>query len=203
MRQVREDRPLDRDRAARGRDGGNDQRRDVTRAEREPAGRRGRPTATEERGPATGTAATARKAERLRDEAERSDCRPDRRELTRYATELTPEVLAARAVAHVFAGVGVRADAPVVRLHQVLADRRAGGLACLAGLGEREPRPDQHRFDRADGDPERARELRIGHAGELAHQQCRSLLIGQLANVLDQPAHRLAKVDLGERIVDR
>jgi hypothetical protein len=103
----------------------------------------------------------------------------------------------------VVAGVCAGADAAIVRFDQLFADHRARGLACIGGLRERDPRPDQQRFDRADRGPERARDLGVRHAGQLPHQQRRALLIGQPANVLYQSPQRLAEVELDQRIVHR
>ena len=113
------------------------------------------------------------------------------------------ELLTAVAVAHVAPGGGVRAQPAIVGDDQLLADLRARGVARLERLGEAEPGPHEQRLDGRDGDPERRRQVGVGHPAELAHEQRRALLIGQPAHVRDQAPERLALVGLGDRVVDR
>jgi hypothetical protein len=196
-----EDRVLELDRAAGGRHRRDDQRRDVARAERESSCRGGR-TPADQRDATTGPrAATTRDADQLRKEAERPDRRRGRSQLSRDAAEVVAEALAARAVADVLAGIGGRPDAAVVGLDELLADHCAGGVARGRGLREPEPGSDEKRFDRADRDPERARQLGVRHPRQLAHQQRRALLLGELADVFDQPSQRLPEIDLRQRVV--
>jgi hypothetical protein len=101
------------------------------------------------------------------------------------------------------AGGGVRPHAAVVGDDQLLSDLRAGRVARLGRARQCEPRPDQERLDRRDRDLERAGEVGVGHAAELAHQQRRALLIREPADVLDQTPDRLPQVNLGDRVTSR
>ena len=101
------------------------------------------------------------------------------------------------------AGEPAGADAAPVRGRQVGADLAAGGVARLERLGEADARADEQGLDGGDGDAERAGELRVGEALELAHQQRRALLLGQAAHVVDQAAEVLAALGLGQRVVQR
>ena len=117
-----------------GRDRSDDQRRNVTGAERQPPSRSGGPAAAQQGYPAacpSGSAPTAREAEQLGDQAERPHRRGDRRELTRDSSQLVPECLAARAVAHVPACVCVGPDAAIVRFDELLTYHCASGLTRL------------------------------------------------------------------------
>ncbi len=51
--------------------------------------------------------------------------------------------------------------------------------------------------------PRAAGHVGVGHPAQLAHEQRRALLIGQSADVGDQPPERLALVGLGDRVVHR
>ena len=79
--------------------------------------------------------------------------------------------------------------AAVVAVEQVDADLVAVGVARLGGLDEPDPRAHEQRLDGRDRDVERAGEVGVGHAVDLAHQQRRALLLGQPADVL-RPAAR-------------
>jgi hypothetical protein len=202
------DRVLDRNRSAGGRHRGDEQGRDMICAEYEPSCGCGRPAGAGDDDTATGCRATGRgtasraagESQDLGDDSQRADDGSQRRQLARDAAKLAAEAPAPRAVADVPSRDGVRPYAPVVGIDQLFPDLRAGGVARLGGAGQREPRPHQQRLHRWDRDPERAGEIGVGHARELAHQQRRALLIREPADVLDQPPQRLAQVDLHLRI---
>jgi hypothetical protein len=88
-----------------------------------------------------------------------------------------------------------------MRLDELLADHRACGVTRRGCLRKGEPCTDQQRLDRAYRCPERARQVGIRHPRQLAHQQSRSLLIGQPAYVLNQPTERVAQIDLRQRVM--
>ena len=71
------------------------------------------------------------------------------------------------------------------------------------GLDEADAGADEQRLDRRDGDAQRGGELDVGEALHLAHEQRGALLLGQRADVGDQPAQVLAALGLGERVVQR
>ena len=129
--------------------------------------------------------------------------RRERGEAAAREAQLVAVLATADAVAHVAAREPAGADAAAVRGGQVGADLAAGGVARLERLGEADARADEQRLDGGDGDAERAGELRVGEALELAHEQRRALLLGQAAHVVDQAAEVLAALGLGERVVQR
>jgi hypothetical protein len=191
---------------------GRDQRRDVAGAE-ESSSRASRHSGAADKGnaarcgPACGSAAggragAAREPEHLSQKAQRAHRRRERRQPAVDAAQLPAEAAAAGAVPHVAAGIGVRAKAAFIRLDELLVDLAAGGVARRSGLRERDPRADEERLDGADRDPERRRQLGVGHTAQLAQQKRGSLLIGEPADVVDQPPQRLAGISLGNRVVD-
>jgi hypothetical protein len=125
----------------------------------------------------------------------------DRREALGDPAHVTPEAAAPGAVAHVLASVRIGPPATVVRGGDLVADQAAVGVARLRRLHQPHPCPDQQRLERRDGDAHRARDLGIGHAAQLAHEQRRALLLGEAANVGDQPPQRIALLGLGDRVV--
>ncbi len=193
------------DGAARGGDGGHEQRRQVVDAHRDTPGRGGTAAASKQRQTSTtrGAASRASGDAELGQDAERADCRTDRRELTAHASQPTPEALAAHAVAHVLAGGGAGAQPTVVGISQLLANQQARGVTSLGGLRECHPRAHEQRLDRADRDSQRDRKVGVGHPGQLPHEQGRTLLLRQATDVLDQAPQRLTEIDLGQRIVNR
>ena len=76
-----------------------------------------------------------------------------------------------------------RLHAAVVGREQVGADLGAVGVARLGGLDEADARAHEQRLDGRDRDVERAGEVGVGHAVDLAHEQRRALLLGQAADV--------------------
>jgi hypothetical protein len=190
---------LDRDRAARrhhcrGEDGrdvaGGDRHESRRRASRRPAGARGRC------GPATGSCADP---EQLDERGQRSD-RGQRRDPPPLGPDLGPAGSAACAIAEVTACHPARPDALLVGLDQLAADFRASGIAGLDRLRKPDPCPYQERLDGRHRNVERIRNVRVRHAGHLAHQQCRALLLGQATDVGDQPPERFPSLGLGGRI---
>jgi len=115
------DRVLNLDRAACGRHRRHEQGGDVVGAKDDSARRRHGSTATRDRCTATGgraaggsSAGAPRDPEHLGHEAQRSSGRRDRRQLPGDAAKLPAEAAAGGTVAHVPAGGGVGAHAPVV-----------------------------------------------------------------------------------------
>ena len=96
-----------------------------------------------------------------------------------------------------------RLHAAVVGVEQIDADLGAVGVARLGGLDEPDPRAHEQRLDGRDGHVERGGEVGVRHAVDLAHQQRRALLLGQAADVGDQPAQVLAALGLLDRVVQR
>lgn len=154
------------------------------------ARRGGRAAAAEEGQAATACrapAGAAGEAEHLGDEAERAERRRDRGQLAGDPAQLAAEALAADTVAHVPARGGARAQATIVALHKLLADQLAGGVPRVGGLRQGDPGAYEQRLDGSDRDSQRDREIGIGHPGQLPHEQSRTLLLRQAADVLDQP----------------
>jgi hypothetical protein len=203
------DRALELDGSAGRDDRGGEQCRDVADAGKRTgsAGDRAacpsRPTGGDAgAGSGRGSTATATDSEQIRDNAQRAD-RHERRELAARAAHLAPELAAAGAVVHVPSRQPARTYAPVMRDHELLADRAARGISRLEGLRERHPRPYEQRLDRRHGHAERAGHIRVRHPTELAHQQRRTLLVRQSSDVLDQAAQRLSLLRLDRWVVDR
>jgi hypothetical protein len=103
----------------------------------------------------------------------------------------------------VAAGAGRGLHAAVVGAVEVLADLIAGGVACVRGVDEADPRAHEQRLHGGHGDVERGRQVGVGEPVELAHEQRRALLLGQAADVLDQPGEVLAPLGLLDRVVER
>ena len=200
---------LELDGAAGGHHRGRQQRRDVRgsgahRADPDDrrSGSRSRSRARGERA-AGGAASGSADAEHVGEHAERPKRRDDRAEPAAHAAQLVAELPAAGAVPHVAASRSVRTQPAVVGEDQLLADVGACGVAGFERLAERQPRAHEQRLHRRHRDPERARHVGVGHSAELAHQECRPLLLGEPAHVRDQAPERLAPVGLVDRVVNR
>ena len=152
---------------------------------------------------AGGRTASAPDAEDLGDDADRAQGGDEPRQLAADAADLAAELPAVGAVAQVPARQSARADAAIVGDDQVLADAGAGRVTGLVGLGQSHTCAHEQRLDRRDRDPERTGDVGVGHAGELAHQQSRSLLVGQALHVGDQALERVALLQPDHGIAPR
>ncbi len=96
-----------------------------------------------------------------------------------------------------------RADPAVEGQRQLGANLATADVASLGCLDEAVASAHEQRLDRGHRGIERAGQMLIGEALELAHQQGRALLIGQARDVLDQAADLLASLSLAERVGQR
>jgi hypothetical protein len=201
------DRVLKLDRAAGGHHRRGEQRRDMADSSGKQTARcggSGRARSAHAGSGRCGSASrSATEAEQLRQHAERSERWRQRSELTARPAQLRPERPTACAIVHMPARAAARPDASIVREHKRLVDLDACGVARLRSLGEADPCADKQRLDRGDRDPDRRRHVRVRHPAKLAHQQSRALLIGEAADILDQPAQRLPLLGLDRWVVDR
>ncbi len=215
------DRVLDLRRAARGHCGGNQKCGHVAgaggeyarRGQRAPgadhsAGRhtaRGQGSAARGGTPARGRAAACAgppaDPEQIGDHAERSERGCERRQLAADTAHLEAEFAAARAVAQMAPGQAAGSNPPVMGEDQLLADLRAGGLPCDAGLGQTHPRAHKQRLDGRNRDAQCFAEIAVGHPAELAHQQRRALLLRETLDIGDQSSEHLTLLGLGDRIL--
>jgi hypothetical protein len=216
MMRRRHDRPLDLDSASRGHDGSREQRRDVAGAGGEHADRGCSPARAcgacccgctgAGCSASTSSAAetrTAAEAQQLGEDPERSKRRHERCDLAADSADLAPELATSTAVAHMAPGRGIRTDAAIVGQDQLLADLAARRLACFQRLREPDPGPYEQRFHRSNRDAEGLCQVGICHAPELAHQQCRALLIREPSDVGDEPPKRLALLGFDSGIMNR
>ena len=162
----RSDRVLDLDGPAGGHHRGGEDRRDVTRAGGEDADRGDRAAraggTAGGRGAAAGgraTASSAAESEQLGQDAQRSERGQQGGELPARAAQVPAELATAGAIAQVAAGHPVRPDAAVVGEDQVIADLRAGRVACLGRLRQPDARAHQQRLHRRYRDRERVGDL--------------------------------------------
>ena len=114
-----------------------------------------------------------------------------------------PVLAAAVALAHVPARAPRRLDAAVVGGHQVAPDLAAVRIARLLRLDEPDAGAHQQRLDGRHGHVERAGELRVAQPVDLAHQQRGALLLGQAADVPDEPPQVVAPLRLVDRVEQR
>ena len=129
--------------------------------------------------------------------------RGERGERAPHAAQRRAVLAAALALAHVPARAAGRLDAAVVGGEQVAPDLAAVGVARLLRLDQPDPRPHEQRLHRGHRDVERAGELRVAEPVDLAHQQRRALLLGQPADVGDEPLEVLAPLRLVDRVEQR
>ena len=127
----------------------------------------------------------------------------ERRERAPHAAQRVPVLAAAVALAHVPARAARSLDAAIVGGHQVAPDLAAVGIARLLRLDEPDARAHQQRLDRRHGHVERAGELGVAQPVDLAHQQRRALLLGQAADVADEPPQVVAPLRLVDRVEQR
>jgi hypothetical protein len=211
----RGDRVLDLDRAARGHRGGYQKRGHVSSAGGDYA-RRGQRAAGADhstgRRAARGHHSAARggtaarpgaptDTEQVGDHAKRPERGHERRQLAADPARLEAKLATARAVAQMALGQAAGPDAPIMGEDQLLADLRAGGLPRLAGLGQAQPRAHKQRLDGRNRDAQRFGQIGVGHSTELAHQQCRALLVRETLDIGDQSSEHLALLGLGGRIL--
>ncbi len=133
-------------------------------------------------------------AEKLREQT--SAGRGQERERAAHGAQLTAKVAATVAVAQVPAGTPRAADPAAVGERQLGANLPAGGIARLRRLDEADARPHEQRLDGGHADVQRTGEVGITQALELAHQQRRTLLVGEPAHIGDQAAQVLAALCL-------
>ncbi len=192
------------DRAAGGDNRGGEQCCDVadTGAEHARGGERAARAGHRRAASGGGSSATT-DPERLREQSDRTERRHERRELPTDPAHPGPELATSGAVTQMTTGRGVRPHPAVVGGDELGADVRAGGLASLRGGREADPGAHEQRLDRRHRYAKRSSELGVAHAGELAHQQGRALLLGQTPDIGDEPPERLTPLGLGDRIVDR
>ena len=170
---------------------------------REAAARHGRAAAAGGRAAGGGTA-TAEDPEHLGRERQRADADGrERGERAAHAAQRGAVLRAAVARAHVLARAAGGLHTAVVGAQQVGLDLGAVGVAGLGGLDEPDAGAHQQRLDGGDGDVQRVRQVGVGHAVDLAHQQRRALLLGQVADVGDEPTQVVAALGLLDRVVQR
>jgi hypothetical protein len=221
MNGRRGDRVLDLDRATRGHHGGNQKRGHVAGPGGEYARRgqraaraddsTGRHTARGQGSAAGGGSAARGRAaacpgaptdtEQIGDHPERPERRCERRQLAADPAYLEAELAAARTIAQMAPGQATGSDPAVVGEDQLLADLRAGGLPCHAGLRQPHPGAHQQRLYCRNRDAQRLGQIAVGHPAELAHQQRRPLLVREALDVGDQSPERLTLLGLGDRIL--
>jgi hypothetical protein len=85
----------------------------------------------------------------------------------------------------VAAGQRIWTDPVIVGTDELFPDLRAGGVARFGGARQPHSCPYQQRFDRRDRDPEARRELLVGHAVKLTHEQRGPLLVRKSPDVGD------------------
>ena len=129
--------------------------------------------------------------------------RAERGERALHAAQRRAVLGAGVAGAHVAPGAAGGLHAAVVGVQQVDADLVAVGVARLGGFHQADPGAHEQRLDGRDRDVERRRQVDVGHAVDLAHQQRRALLLGQPADVGDQARQVLAPLGGLDRVVQR
>jgi hypothetical protein len=117
--------------------------------------------------------------------AQRPEHGSEGRKLTADAAQLVAILPASGAVVEVAPGQAARTDASVVCLCQLAPDLLAGGIARFDSGRQSDPGPHQQRLDGRDGEGQGIRDVRVRHSAHFTHQQRRSLLIRQPADVGD------------------
>jgi hypothetical protein len=136
----------------------------------------------------------------LGDRRQRAGGRREAVELLLDPAQRGAVIAAAGALTQVLARASAGAHAAIEGAREVGPDLDAGGVTGLDGLHQSDARTHEQGLDRRDGDVQRLGQVAVGQALHLAHQQCRALLVGQGADVGDQPAQVLAPLRLGHRV---
>jgi hypothetical protein len=89
-----------------------------------------------------------------------------------------------------------------VRPDQLGSDLPTVRVARCRGSGQAHPSADEHRFDRWNRQVEGLGQLGVAHSAQLAHQQRRSLLFGEPADVHNQATQVLLLLGRGHRVAD-